>query len=136
MKTLSVHQPWAHLIVTGVKNVENRTWYTQVRGTVLIHAGKEVDKAGLLWCRENGIALPAHLPTGGIVGQVDLVGMVGFAADGVLEFTPDAALDPATIENEVKRWHDRQCIGFVLRNAKPLPFKPLAGRLGFFEVQL
>jgi hypothetical protein len=26
MKCLSVWQPWAHLIVRGVKDVENRTW--------------------------------------------------------------------------------------------------------------
>ena len=39
MKTLTVKQPWASLIVEGIKDVENRTWKTNFRGRVLIHAG-------------------------------------------------------------------------------------------------
>ncbi len=30
MRTLSVQQPWASLIVYGIKDVENRTWDTQI----------------------------------------------------------------------------------------------------------
>ena len=38
MKTLSVKQPNASLICAGVKRVENRTWQTDYRGRLLIHA--------------------------------------------------------------------------------------------------
>jgi len=38
MKTLSVKQPHATLICAGVKRVENRTWTTDYRGRLLIHA--------------------------------------------------------------------------------------------------
>lgn len=38
MKTLSVKQPNATLICAGVKRVENRTWSTDYRGRLLIHA--------------------------------------------------------------------------------------------------
>jgi hypothetical protein len=37
-KTLSVKQPYAALICAGVKTVENRTWSTDYRGKLLIHA--------------------------------------------------------------------------------------------------
>ena len=37
-KTLSVRQPYATLICAGVKTVENRTWKTDYRGRLLIHA--------------------------------------------------------------------------------------------------
>jgi hypothetical protein len=37
---LSVRQPYAHAIVTGLKSIENRSWSTSFRGLVLIHAGK------------------------------------------------------------------------------------------------
>lgn len=37
---LSVRQPWASLLVTGIKNIENRTWYSSHRGRILIHASK------------------------------------------------------------------------------------------------
>ena len=40
MKTITIKQPWAKLIVDGVKNIENRTWKTKFRGRVLIHAAK------------------------------------------------------------------------------------------------
>lgn len=39
MKTLTVCEPYAHLIASGVKRVENRTWKTDYRGPLLIHAG-------------------------------------------------------------------------------------------------
>lgn len=39
MKALSVRAPWWWAILHG-KPVENRDWYTNVRGRVLLHAGK------------------------------------------------------------------------------------------------
>ncbi|MCW0484088.1 ASCH domain-containing protein [Gaoshiqia sediminis] len=39
MKTITIKQPWAHLICSGFKDIENRTWRTNFRGRVLIHAG-------------------------------------------------------------------------------------------------
>ena len=42
MKVLSVQQPWASLIVAGIKSVENRTWQPkQIPGRILIHASKK-----------------------------------------------------------------------------------------------
>lgn len=39
-KAITIHQPYARLIVTGKKLIENRTWPTRYRGPLLIHAGK------------------------------------------------------------------------------------------------
>ncbi len=39
LPALSVHQPWAWLIVAGFKHIENRSRRTHYRGPVLIHAG-------------------------------------------------------------------------------------------------
>jgi len=41
VKTLSVKQPFASLICHGIKTVENRTWKTDYRGKILIHASGE-----------------------------------------------------------------------------------------------
>ena len=38
MKTLSVRQPWASLLVSGLKDIENRTWAPNFKGGILIHA--------------------------------------------------------------------------------------------------
>ena len=36
MKAISIQNPWAHLILTGQKTVECRTWRTNYRGNLLI----------------------------------------------------------------------------------------------------
>ena len=42
---LSVQQPFADLICGGIKTVENRTWNTDYRGSILIHASTSVKPA-------------------------------------------------------------------------------------------
>lgn len=37
MKVLTVKNPFGYLICYGIKDVENRTWNTKYRGTILIH---------------------------------------------------------------------------------------------------
>ena len=46
MKALSIRQPWASLIVAGIKDIENRSWVTNYRGKLLIHAAQKFDKKG------------------------------------------------------------------------------------------
>jgi hypothetical protein len=36
---ISIRQPWAHLIASGWRPVELRSWPTKFRGTIAIHAG-------------------------------------------------------------------------------------------------
>lgn len=43
MKTLSIKNPWAALIALGFKDVENRSWYTNYRGKILIHSSSKPD---------------------------------------------------------------------------------------------
>jgi len=44
MKTISIKQPWAFLICSGVKDIENRTWQTKFIGRVLVHASASPQK--------------------------------------------------------------------------------------------
>lgn len=117
MKALSIMQPWAWLIVAGHKPVENRNWKypPKYRGRFLIHAGKKADEldAAFIECLEhNGIKIPDKLDMGGIVGEAEIFDVVT-QFDSLWFFGP---------------------MGFVLRNAKPLPFLPCKGQLGFFDV--
>lgn len=43
LKTLSIHQPYATLIVYGIKRFEFRSWSTDYRGPLLIHASQKED---------------------------------------------------------------------------------------------
>ena len=44
MKVITIKQPWASLIASGIKEYEFRSWKTNYRGKLLIHAGCGVDK--------------------------------------------------------------------------------------------
>ena len=47
MKALTIKEPWASLIVQGFKKYEFRSWKTNYRGKILIHAGlsrEDVDR--------------------------------------------------------------------------------------------
>jgi hypothetical protein len=76
---LSVRQPWASLIVLGIKKVENRTWPTKHRGRLWIHAGRREGRDVAAWLQEfvpdAWAALPPwnELPIGSILGSVVLV---------------------------------------------------------------
>lgn len=118
-KALSIMQPWAALIVHGVKDVENRSWSTRFRGPVLIHAGKSYDDmaqddvdGGIHPVTGAELDLPdgVTFPTGGIVGTAEIVDCV------------TASRSP---------WFVGE-YGFLIRNARPLPFRPCKGALGFF----
>jgi len=41
MKALTIKQPWADLIVSGIKDIENRTWRTKFRGRIYVHASQK-----------------------------------------------------------------------------------------------
>lgn len=124
MKALSIRQPWAWLIVNGYKDIENRSWRTNYRGPVLIHASSrkptkvEVAHARYILSTQIGAEAAREMPDrngfklGGIVGVATITG-----------WCVDAPLSP---------WFFGP-IGHKLANARALPFKPMKGRLSFFE---
>lgn len=118
MLALSIKQPWAWLIVNGYKDVENRDWSTRFRGQFLVHAGKTFDMPGYSFIITHWpeIVMPniGDFLLGGIVGQAEIYDCVDFH-------------ESAWFMGEY---------GFLIRNAKPLPFVPLRGQLGFFNVEV
>lgn len=118
MLCLSIKQPYAHLIVHGVKDIENRDWRFPpiYRGPLLIHAGQKPNRdVPWAWIRERcGQPLPPNYPLGGIVGRVELVDVVRQSASS---------------------WFVGP-LGFVFEKAQPLPFTPLKGHLGLFDVDM
>jgi len=43
-QALSTRHPWAYLIAAGDKDIENRTWRTEFRGRIWIHASRAFDR--------------------------------------------------------------------------------------------
>lgn len=136
MKALSIRQPWSFLIVrpdivgeearrqgylTGaIKDVENRSRRTNFRGEFLVHASQGMtvreyeDAYCFLVTVAPNIELPpiADLQRGGIVGAATL-------AD--------------CLDSSDSHWYMGEK-ALVLRDARPLPFTPCKGALGFFNV--
>ncbi len=78
-------------------------------------------------------ALPTHdtIERGGIVGVARLVDVVPPRHEFCDCLGGAPSLYPADVE---WRWHMREQFGFVLADVRPLPFRPLKGSLGFFDV--
>jgi hypothetical protein len=115
MKAISIRQPWAWLIIAGHKDVENRSWATDYRGPLVIHAGQQMSDeraAAEQLCRTQHIDLPDTFERGGIIGIVTLVDCV---------------------EHSRSRWFEGP-YGFVLSDPRPLKFVPYSGRLGLFDI--
>lgn len=47
MKAISLTQPWATLVAIGAKKIETRSWRTDYRGPLAIHAAKGLGKGGM-----------------------------------------------------------------------------------------
>jgi activating signal cointegrator 1 len=76
MKTLTVHQPYAHLIAIGIKHIENRSWPTAHRGPLAIHAAKvahPLDADTRADLARLGIIIPVDLKHGAIIAIVNVV---------------------------------------------------------------
>ena len=124
MKALSFTQPWAWLVVSGLKPVDNRPRGTKYRGPLLVHASKKWDSEGERWIR---FGIGTHkLPISWLPQRQDPVIRYGEII-GMVEVV------------DCVRWHASPWFcgpnGLVLRNAvkfkKPFPYK---GQLGLFDV--
>ena len=116
MKVIVIRQPWAWLIVNGIKDIENRSWRTRYRGPLLIQASarkpsKREMEGFRVFVRKRGVKLPDKFEFGGIVGGVQL----------------DDCVDKSR-----SKWFEGS-VGWVVSKPKKLPFTPLKGRLGLFD---
>ena len=116
IKVLTVRQPWAWLIVSGHKTIENRTWQTKYRGPLYIHAGLRMHDIPLSDIeRMFRIKIdPASLQFGAVIGRVQLVDIV---------------------TRSRSRWFDGP-FGWVFTDAEPLASTPMLGRQGIYDISL
>lgn len=110
MKVLSIKPPWCFAIIYGDKNVENRSWNTTYRGRFFVHCSATPDKNAP---PEVWKWVPEGAQYGGIIGSVEVT--------DVVDHYPG------------NKWFQGPK-GFILENPKPEEFKPLKGRLGFFDL--
>lgn len=132
MKALSIKQPWAGLIIEGIKTVENRSWYTMYRGPLVICATQAPNKKAMLAMQKELGKLPEICQiNGAILGIVTLAGLAHLAEDGVVETDhPNLNVD---IIND---WWDDSQVAFILESPRKLATPiPIKGRLGLFNLE-
>ena len=70
-RALSIRQPYAEMILRGIKTIEYRSWLTHIRGRVYIYASLT---PGQLQDFEKLGAKSGDFPTGVLVGTVEIIG--------------------------------------------------------------
>ena len=77
IKALTLHQPWASLVIGGYKCFETRSWSTDDRGLIAIHAGNNRSALELTdikaVCYHFEIPLSRSMPFGSVLGICRLV---------------------------------------------------------------
>jgi hypothetical protein len=164
VKAISIRQPWAWAILSAGKRVENREWQhaPKYRGPVLIHAAKgctrdEYEDAGdffrsvvrgdrSAWTGPTRVPALAGLPRGGIVARANLVDVVknsggghGWTAANVCRSCGVTAVSlglGAAMSDCPKPdpWAIPGQLGIILADVVELPFAPVKGMLGLFDV--
>jgi hypothetical protein len=69
MKALTIKEPWASLIINNYKEYEFRSWKTNYRGKILIHAGKTLEKENEKRFEKYNL----DYACGEIIGEAELV---------------------------------------------------------------
>lgn len=112
---ISMHQPWASLMVHGFKRFEGREWTSKFRGPLWVHATSQKPKPEEITALEEAYeqhyaqvgkdrpSFPQRYPTSGLIGRVDLVDII----------TLDQYMD--TLPEELRE-RTTSAFQFVLRN--------------------
>lgn len=160
MKAISLWQPWASAIAAGSKTVETRSWATNYRGPLAIHAAKRcvIDEMIYLgacynWCAAlrpvggdvmgKNLTLDKVLPFGAIVATCTLLDCRPTDSFTLAELrTKRFQEGQQNREHTAYFWTEESMgdfglgrfgwvLGDIRRLATPVPW---TGRQGFFEV--
>ncbi|WP_339733703.1 ASCH domain-containing protein [uncultured Gimesia sp.] len=74
LPALGIRQPWAELILRGVKTIEIRSSQTKIRGPIYVYASKKLAKTAHAEqaAEQAGIDVD-ELPTGVLIGTVEII---------------------------------------------------------------
>lgn len=125
LKVLTLRQPWATLVAEGIKKYEFRSWKTNYRGKVLIHAGTGIDKDDMKKYEHMNLDFPSRR----IIAVVEI--------EDCLELDED--LNKKIIsENNIAYGHKiRTGYAWKLKNIKKIDYgKEVNGKLGLWNIDL
>jgi hypothetical protein len=136
MKALSIKQPYAGLIIAGIKNIENRSWQTKYSGQLVIVSTKSPD-AKQWWepmrekCKRLGVEFPEELCAinGAALGTVELTNTIQDGAWAVNARTGHI------VRSAISSWWIQDMVGFILEHPRRL-HTPIhvTGSLGLYNL--
>lgn len=132
MKALSITQPYAELIKNGTKKIETRSWKTNYRGTIYLHASStKIPKASKENIELMGLTANADMDFGKVICSAELVDCVKMTESYIENLK-------ATNYNEfVSGIYEKGRYAWILENVKVLdePIKA-KGNLGLWNLEL
>lgn len=148
-RALSIAQPLAGLVVKGIKPIENRSWKTNYRGMIAIHASgkflpcvvRDLEKRGVPLSVSSPTDAKENWPTQAILGVVEIADCVYFAGPEDEQTVIDAAKKAGILPsrptkkqvNAVLFWLNVDCFAWLLKS--PIAFKqpiPAGGKLNLW----
>lgn len=124
MKIITIKQPWATLIREGIKKYEFRSWKTNYRGEVYIHAGKGIDKQAM----KRFEHLQLDYPTSRIIAKATIVDCIGL--------TPELSNEIHRRNEMVYDTKERSGYAWKLADIKKLDLdKEIKGKLGLWNLE-
>ena len=126
---LSLKQPWATLLVHGLKTIEVRSWPTARTGRVLIHAARVPDPEEEAWAHVPAELREAARLAGGIIGAGSLTGCVAYRSREAFTADRDRHL------NNPDWFREPVLYGFLFRDLTPLEFRLYPGWVRFFTMK-
>lgn len=122
MKVLTLKQPWATLVAEGIKKYEFRSWKTNYRGKILIHAGSGIDKEAM----KKFAGLNLTFPSKKILAEVEIVDCL---------FLDDELNKKIISENNIAYGNKkREGYAWMLDNIKKINYeKEINGKLGLWN---
>lgn len=133
MKALTISQPFASLIASGNKWIENRTWETLYRGPLAIHAGKGTQYLTPSRLREY--------ETGAVVAVANLVACLH--VDSIRAAARESARRKHVVAGTTRNWSEiarhEHCEGpfcWILEDVRRVEPFVVRGAQGLWNVDL
>ena len=129
MKALTISQPYASLIASGEKWVENRSWFTPYRGQLAIHAGSGTQYLTKSQLREY--------PTGVVIAVCRIVACVELERHDMTESDVRISETTKTVADLLQHKYTEGPWCWILEDIKKLvDAVPCGGHLGLWDADL
>lgn len=125
---LSLKQPWAALLVHGLKTIEVRRWPTARTGRFYIHAARIPDDRAEAWKHVPHLAKETAACLGGIIGVAELTECRRYRT------LDDFIKDQSSHLNPPEWFKTTGLFGFVFSRTEILPFRKYPGWMRFFPI--